>query len=140
MAQTLSAPRSTESYSRLPPQHETHPFRLPIILIVRLFLIHATTPSPTNSQSSVSYLEELFRGFRGQNPWWPPKYMSLPGHLSPGEYKDIGTALAVLSAMITDIGEPQGSTEEERQKSRAVNKRFTNLAILTRARYNTISE
>ncbi|TCD59961.1 hypothetical protein EIP91_011002 [Steccherinum ochraceum] len=139
---TLPVAYSSQTYTRLPAQHASYPFRLPSILIARLFLIHAMTPSPTNTLDEIQRLETIFAGYEGPDPWWPPKYVCRPGDLSPGEYAMLSQVLVVSSMAAIRAGGKEKGDEEvggEAWKKRAFDMRFVRLMQLMKRRFMTKS-
>ncbi|THH17652.1 hypothetical protein EUX98_g9087 [Antrodiella citrinella] len=91
----LAPPYDAASYTRLPPDHLVHPFRIPFLLIARLFLIHATTPSPSSTPSDIQRLEDLFSAYEGPDTCWARRAQ---GHRHPrdaqsGGVRDARTAV-----------------------------------------------
>ncbi|THH28514.1 hypothetical protein EUX98_g5666 [Antrodiella citrinella] len=131
----LAPPYDAVSYTRLPPDHLTYPFRLPFTLIARLFLTHATTPSSSSPPPDIQRLEDLFAGYQSPDACWAPKYMCLPGMLSPGEYAMIAPLLVVFKMEMWRGQERKKSGEG--WGTLAVDKRFVLLAAFGKRRYMT---
>lgn len=86
----LAPEYSSATYKRLPPGHQTHPYRTPIVLLTRLFLIHLVSPSPSRDLAAVDAFQRDIGGWAmPTGPYaqlWAPKFACRPGDLSPGEY------------------------------------------------------
>ncbi|KAH8099891.1 hypothetical protein BXZ70DRAFT_225220 [Cristinia sonorae] len=141
--QNLAAPYSSATYTRVPKDHKTYPFRLSLALITRLFLIHITTPSASISEESIQYLETLLSGVQGPDPMWAPKYLCLPGALSPGEYDLLAQMLPVYARVHMRGKQSDAEKEEgkkkgtEAWKKTAYESRFFFLALLYKRRFMT---
>jgi hypothetical protein len=95
---------NTFAYSRFPPLHKKHVYRIPLILISRLFLMHlVSTLSPSNLNALANKIGEI------QMPshvprLFGPKVVARPRDLSPGEYETFMHAGMPLLALDKSIG------------------------------------
>lgn len=132
----LATPYSSSVYTRVRPQDKAFTFRVQLLLITRLFLIHLVSPSPLNPIEVVDKRRSNFVGIvtashRGQI--WAPKVACRPGDLSPGEYLVLPEFLHMMAVEeqwnLTGgkMEAPEGQSDDEK----AFASRFANLVEIS---------
>jgi hypothetical protein len=100
-------------YSRLPPDHKKFPYRVPLMLITRLFLLHLI--ATLSDEMLVQFRDYLGRCTNtmpsSMAQVFPPKVFSRPADLSPGEYD---TLARLFGTMITANGDPFNCDREKK--------------------------
>ncbi|EJD50561.1 hypothetical protein AURDEDRAFT_182461 [Auricularia subglabra TFB-10046 SS5] len=144
----LAPEYSSAAYKRLPPEHQTHPYRTPIVLLTRLFLIHLMTPSPSNTIAAVEQLRRTLATW--QLPYgpgaqvWAPKFATRPGDLSPGEYAQLSIMAQTLNFLEWFKPAVKGDGNDGEHSSSSTqsplevpySRRLVNVAIISKSLWN----
>lgn len=103
---------SSFAYAPLPPSHGQYPFRVPLVLIGRLFLMDLVASVSSTGLEELAKSLDMVELPSHIPRVFGPKVISRPADLSPGEYENLGFATMIQMSMNPALG--LGQVEIER--------------------------